>query len=301
MLLTQPLARPRVGAPRMMNSASPWVFDKAQAFPWGYTKLSLPNGKIIDTKPKEPTPGRQRQPSPLTIVPIEQFRIVGLLASDTRNLFPDENKGYWEESLKPCKEFERKATQPWMKNIRYLPEYYHGQSEILKGVASALLRSINGYYKKYNELGDERTQDRGFSHVQTSVWGLTCHIERLQELQTIFFSKANDFRRFHYIFTSLKSTSNYPPLLGVLRAGACAFFIAGLLRYLVGELTELRKFMNENLAAPSQQTQEFFTRRAAYNMQENLTCSDMLSVSLSSFESEPPQHAHQEQAMQLPI
>ncbi|KAF3136820.1 hypothetical protein TWF594_007711 [Orbilia oligospora] len=125
-------------------SGTPAVFDRAETFPWGSIKFTYPDGSVVDTSPsKEKIDISSVANMPLEVITMEEFRVVAMLASNIKKLFPHENDGYWSTIVTGFQLLEQKvdrATKKTQGNI----EYYDLQLNLVLGIYPTLIKSISG-------------------------------------------------------------------------------------------------------------------------------------------------------------
>ncbi|KAF3294428.1 hypothetical protein TWF132_003413 [Orbilia oligospora] len=160
-------------------SGTPAVFNKAETFPWGSIKFTYPDGSVVDTSPpKEKIDISSVANMPLEVITMEEFRVVAVLASNIKKLFPHENDGYWSTIVTGFQLLEQKvdrATKKTQGNI----EYYDLQLNLVLGIYPTLIKSISGYWQLYLRPDKQKISNVSY-HIARGLGYLVDEISKLK-------------------------------------------------------------------------------------------------------------------------
>ncbi|KAK6335030.1 hypothetical protein TWF718_010472 [Orbilia javanica] len=285
----KPPARKRPQEIIKVTSNTPSVFNKTRTFPWGATQFTYPNGSIGGAElADEPLETESYCDIFVEAVTIEQFKIVALVGNDIKNLFPGANEGYWRGILKWFQIFEQTAGLD-RTNEKANAEYYNAQLNLIRGIYPTLEKSITGYKFIHKRLGNNRFENKEFSSLHGQMWALSYHTENLSSLRLQYLRRSSTLRRFHFALSQTALPLVKCSIPGLLKMSQLAYCTAADLQRLIDMILEVRKFIVENLVAPSEEQRKFFAGMAKYKMMARKGLMAMFEPDASISDPEKPQ------------
>ncbi|KAF3151722.1 hypothetical protein TWF569_003441 [Orbilia oligospora] len=270
-------------------SGTPAVFDRAETFPWGSIKFTYPDGSVVDTSPsKEKIDISSVANMPLEVITMEEFRVVAVLASNIKKLFPHENDGYWSTIVTGFQLLEQKvdrATKKTQGNI----EYYDLQLNLVLGIYPTLIKSISGYWQLYLRPDKQKSSIGEFAALQTKIWCLTYHIKSLLDLRCRFLERSDYFRRLNFLVTRLRLSWEAHSIASLTRISNVSYHIARGLGYLVDEISKLKLSMIERELLPSEDERKILSDMVLYNMGMKRTMANTFRSHITASHSKMPQ------------
>ncbi|KAF3275886.1 hypothetical protein TWF970_006497 [Orbilia oligospora] len=233
-------------------SGTPAVFNKAETFPWGSIKFTYPDGSVVDTSPPKEKIGISSVTNiPLEVITIDEFRVVAVLASNIKKLFPHENDGYWSSIATGFQHLEQKVDRA-TKEIQGNIEYYDLQLNLVLGIYPTLIKSISGYWQLYLSPDKQKSSMGEFAALQTKIWCLTYYAKSLSDLRRQFLERSDYFRRLNFLVTRNRLPWDAKSIASLARVSNVSYHIARGLGYLVDEISKLKLSMAERELLPSE-------------------------------------------------
>ncbi|KAK6541873.1 hypothetical protein TWF694_007651 [Orbilia ellipsospora] len=185
-------SRPRSKYLFGLNSASPWFFERHSSIRFGKADL-VRDGKVIN--PKETL--RQSPPSgdmAVIAVPPTAFNVIGLLARDTRKLFPDENQDYWAhlENLKNnINSLYHQRSQKFQDDFKYYQHHHY----LIQSTGKALAKTVSGFAAIRRQMSCGVRVDAVNMALSLKVAGICQHLPQLHSLRKHLTEKWDARRR----------------------------------------------------------------------------------------------------------